>query len=141
MSTEKIFLGTLRNGSPCFGGEKIWLTKHQWECGWYWGFGYVGNSKCHFHFDCFLEKSLTAAELFSDAKIADKDWWVIRDLFKQAYALKRAAEVYLHGGHQTHLEGVTDILRNNTMASLLNNDLEKVLNTAWDFIKKTTSGK
>ena len=30
-------------------GERVYLSKHSWDCGWYWGFGYVGNRDCHFH--------------------------------------------------------------------------------------------
>ena len=50
-------------------GEYVWLEKESWDCGWYWGFGYLhtySNNRCpersrdlnsHFHFDStFLNK-------------------------------------------------------------------------------------
>ena len=31
--------------------EKIYLSAPSWDCGWYWGFGYLGNKNCHYHVD------------------------------------------------------------------------------------------
>ena len=137
---EKIYLGQLAYG-PVHEGEKIWLEKHSWDCGWYWGFGYIGNRGLHFHIDSLIKAPAPceASRLFSKTKISDNDWWIIRDLFKQAYALKTAAEVYRHGGHQKSLPGVTDVIQNAEVAKQLNSDLEKVLDKAWEFISKTVS--
>lgn len=141
MSTnERIYLGKLKNDAGTFGaGEPIYLSKHSWDCGWYWGFGYLGNRNLHFHFDSLLDNSKYASDLFEDPKVSNNDWWVIRDLFVQAYALKKAAEVYYYGGHQTSRKGVTDLIKDDTMVRRLNADLEKVLDTAWDFIQTAIS--
>lgn len=24
-------------------GQKVWLSEPKWDCGWYWGFGYLGE--------------------------------------------------------------------------------------------------
>ena len=24
-----------------YSGQKVWLQKESWDCGWYWGFGYL----------------------------------------------------------------------------------------------------
>jgi hypothetical protein len=30
-------------------GQDIYLSPPSWDCGWYWGFGYLGNNNCHYH--------------------------------------------------------------------------------------------
>ena len=144
---NKIYLGTLKEDAGTAADvEKIYLTKHEWSCGWYWSFGWIENKHCPFHFESLLyindgkgSYKYLASDLFSDTKITDKDWWVIRDLFVQAYALKNAAEVYRYGGHQTIKPGLTDIIKNTDTAKQINKDLEKVLNTLWDFLVNVTN--
>jgi hypothetical protein len=126
---DKIYLGTMHDG------EAIYLRRHTWDCGWYWAFGYVGNRNLHFHFEALYTgvngRKYGVEEIFKKTKIEQSQWWVLRDLFIQAYALKRAAEVYRNGGHQTNIDGVTDILRSPKKAKMLNKDLEKVLDKIW----------
>jgi hypothetical protein len=144
---DKIFLGKLKtDAGTCANGENIWLEKHKWDCGWYWAFGYVGNKNCHFHFDGLLyikdgkgSVKYTASDLFASTQISDKDWWIMRDLFSQAYALKKAAEVYQYGGHQTIVPGVTDIIKSKERADQINVDLAKVLDCVWDHTCKSVS--
>src|SRR5687767_15009990 len=97
---EKIFLGTLKHDGK-FGdksgawGEnstrnRVYLEKHKWDCGWYWGFGYIGNRAWHTHFDSlFLNGADTSVDkLFIKSKFTQTEWWELRDMFIQAYALK-----------------------------------------------------
>lgn len=137
----KILLGKLKSDADIYAmGETIYLSKHTFDCGWYWGFGYIGNSRCHYHFETFLKDAKLASELFESPNISDRDWWVIRDLFVQAYAIKKTAEVYKHGGNQTLLEGgVTDVLQDTAMVTRLNADLEKILNILWDYVISATN--
>lgn len=145
----KILLGKMKSDAGTSAdGENVWLTKHEWQCGWYWGFGYLGNKNCHFHFDSLLyikdgkgSVKYCASDLFESTNISDKEWWVMRDLFVQAYALQKAAEVYRNGGHQSTLAGVTDLIKDADIAKRLNADLEKVLNTLWDYACKATEKK
>lgn len=139
MNKEKIFLGTLRKDAGTFAdGERIYINKHSWDCNWYWGFGYLDNARTHFHFDSLLKGSpKLASDLFISPRYTDKNWWIIRDLFIQAYALKKAAEVYRHGGHQTTKQGLTDIIMSQDKADSINKDLEKVLDTLWNFLEQT----
>jgi len=135
---EKILLGKIRKnvGVKYVEGELIFLSKHQWNCGWYWGFGYIGNKKTHTHFDSvFLESGvLVASEIFENTKIKDSQWWILRDLFIQAYALKKCAEIYRLGGHQTSKKGITDIIKNDLKAKVLNEDLEIILDKIWSIL-------
>ncbi len=135
---KKIFIGKVsehfEHGS--IAGEKIYLTKHSWDCDWYWGFGYIGNKDLHTHFNIvFLETTrYTPKEIFDTCIFDSKTWWVLRDLFVQAYALKKAAEIYQHGGHQTTLTGTTDMIKDLNKAEILNKDLEKILNKIWEIV-------
>lgn len=142
--TTRIYLGKVKKGATEFlSGEAVYLTKHQWDCKWYWAFGYIGNSKNHCHFDGqFLGRNpQMASELFEETPLTDTNWWVIRDLFVQAYALKKAAEVYQYGGHQTTVMGLTDMIRNPDKAKALNADLERVLDALWEYVSKAVNHK
>lgn len=126
---EKIYLGITEEHG------RVYITKHSWDCDWYWGFGYVGNRDCHFHFESFLTNCpCKASDLFKEPTFSDSSWWIIRDLFIQAYALKEAAATYRYGGHQCTSKGITDIIQDSVMAAHLNKDLETVLNKVWQFM-------
>ena len=126
---EKIYLGITEEHG------RVYITKHSWDCDWYWGFGYVGNRDCQFHFKSFLTNGpCRASDLFKEPTISDSSWWIIRDLFTQAYALKEAASTYRYGGHQYTSKGITDIIQCKEMELRLNTDLETVLNKVWQFM-------
>lgn len=131
--TEQVRLGITKDN------ECIYLTKHKWDCDWYWGFGYVGNKHCHFHIDSLITAETDVNKIFADTNISQAEWWVIRDLFIQAYALKNAAEVYRHGGHQCTVKGVTDVIKNPNKAAELNADLERVLDLIWKYVTNAVS--
>jgi hypothetical protein len=138
---EKLFLGKVsmkyKEYNSFVQGENIYLDKHSWDCGWYWGFGYVGNRNLHTHFNStFLQGLSDVSEIFESTKIKQHDWWIIRDLFVQAYALKDCAAVYRHGGYQTSSKGITDIICNVEMANRCNADLEIVLDKIWNYLEK-----
>lgn len=72
MNTEDYyFIGKDNNG------KRVWLEKPSWDCGWYWGFGYLqtmcGNREpsaardidCHTHWDsCVAESHKNAHDWF-----------------------------------------------------------------------------
>lgn len=136
---EKILLGRATDLVKYCEGELVYITKHSWDCDWYWGMGYIGNKNCHTHFNnTFLENGMifkSAKECFSSTKITDKEWWIIKDLFKQAYALKECAEVYQYGGHCTTTEE-TKVIKSLDVAKMLNQDLKIVLDTVWELLEK-----
>jgi hypothetical protein len=136
VNENKIYLGKTKGDFDTLPNERIWLSKHSWDCGWYWGFGYIGNANIHTHFDSvFLNTSkYTPKDIFEKTKISEKKWWIIRDLMIQAYALKKAAEVYHHGGHQTTVSGVTDIIKNKELERQINTDLKTVLDKVWEIL-------
>ena len=141
----KILLGKVKTkAGTCCDSENMYLEKHNWDCGWYWGFGYIGNKNCHSHFKSLLYNLNgvqwpLASDLFETTKFTDSDWWIVRDLFVQAYALKKAAEIYRYGGHQTTKSELTNCIESKEKASVLNADLKIVLDKLWDFMNEVVN--
>ena len=64
---------------------------------------------------------------FLDKPAFDKDdWWRVKDLFKQFYRLRDAAEVFLYGGHCTDKRR-TEAEINPEMARTINLHLQNVI--------------
>ena len=116
-------------------GKKVYLDKHSFECKWYWSFGHISGKGIRTHFDSvFLTPITDIDEIFEETKISQNAWWIIRDLFIQAYALKKCARIYKYGGHQTTKKDITDIIKSQEMADKINQDLERILDKIWDVI-------
>jgi hypothetical protein len=127
---DRIYLGKdLHN-------ESIYLYKHNWDCGWYWGMGYLGNNNNHYHFKSYLDDTLyySVYKVFSKTWLSQDQWHVLLDLFKQAYSLKAVAKTYRYGGRVATLKGITDILINKTKEDAINKDLELLLDTLWRYL-------
>jgi len=140
VNRKKIYLGTLNNKfkKSTIAGDQLWLTKHTWDCEWYWAFGYIGNKNLHTHFDSVILNNVGEGfnKIFSDTPFTEDQLYVICDLFKQAYALKEAAAVYKYGGHITSNTEFSKLIENPEMVTKLNADLKIVLDRLWDFIEK-----
>lgn len=102
-------------------GENIYLSAPSWDCGWYWGFGYLGNKNCHYHVSGLQGKeNINMHDAFKkhfgdSLTIDDNKLWTVCELFKTFYALKETAEVLGRGGsHYT----------TNLIASLIINKKE-----------------
>lgn len=121
---RKVYLGKNEN-------ESIYLTPPSWDCGWYWGFGYLGNKNCHYHVDGlktiktydFEKKSwnIETVDLyngfkkhFGDSFIIhlDTDIWKLAELFETFYSLKNIAELYKRGGSHLTSNPCKDIIIN-----------------------------
>lgn len=124
--SNKLLLGILE-------GEAIYMTKHSWDCSWYWSFGYLSNESYHFHLAYYLKENTNIP--FTTSKLTQSNWWTVRDLFIQAYSLKAVAKTYKHGGHQSIIPGVTDVLRSKEKEDAANKDLKLLLDTAWTYLE------
>ena len=56
----------------------------------------------------------------------EKNWWRIKDLYKQFYILKDSAEVFLYGGHCVS-EGRNQLEIDKKMRDKINLHIEKVI--------------
>ena len=132
--TDTIYLGTSEDHG------RLYLSKHSWDCGCYWGFGYIGNSRLHMHIKALIKhpekynpKWTDVGQHFSNTWLTQAQWWILRDLFLSAYAIHEAAEVYHCGGHQTQ-DAEPHRVKREGMVDTLNKDLETLLDTIWDLL-------
>lgn len=122
-------------------GEKIYLTSPSWDCGWYWGFGYLGNKNSHYHIDGLkkhktynFEKKCFEYEftnLFDGFKkhfgntlvIRDSQLWTLCELLQTFYTLKETAEVLSKGGSHYTSNPAKDKIINKTEVNRINNEV------------------
>lgn len=94
-------------------GVKYWLEAPSWECGWYWGFGYIetytnndypSKSKdinSHEHATDFMSKWFTewngSKPQLAVMTFTEREGWELSELFKQFYFLKESAEYFKNG--------------------------------------------
>lgn len=108
-------------------GIKYYLEKESWDCGWYWGLGYVEtftNNRCpeqsrdissHQHFDGLFLNGRNCAydefkEFFAETPLTDDEIWELVDLMKTAYTLRKTAEVMGRGySHYTSRAKVEEV--------------------------------
>ena len=137
MATKKIYLGKIKKDfkDSTIANENLYLDKHSWDCGWYWRFGYIGNRNLHCHFDGHLLYKWEISDIFVEPLYTQSTWYAIQDLFKQAYALKSAAEVYRLGGHITSDKSISTVVRDKELETRLNTDLQKVLDKLWHILE------
>ena len=110
---KKVYLlGTFRDG------RNFWLVEPKWECGWYWGFGYVETYtiESHQHYDglcfkkyeyydhkkgCFQQgeyiHKLSDRPDVVACSLIEREQWILSDLMKMSYTLKETAELYRRG--------------------------------------------
>ena len=118
LNYPKVYLGTVNN-------EKIYLSAPSWDCGWYWGFGYLGNKNCHYHVDG-LSKNCNLFDgfknHFGESFIInnDKDIWTLAELFQTFYALKQASEVLGRGGSHYTTNPCSEIIKNSDEVKRIN---------------------
>lgn len=109
-------------------GIKYWLEGPKWDCGWYWGFGYVETYQrnvkpssardidSHSHIDSFygqqeiydFEKlafvkgeyinNLYESPKFTLTTFNENEGWQLTELFKTFYHLRKSAELYKNEG-------------------------------------------
>lgn len=118
--TDKIFLG------KALGGDRdIWLHAPEWDCGWYWSFGYLGNKNFHYHLSGYQKgRNINIHDALKgdydlNPKIED-NLWVFCELSLTIYALKNAAEVLGRGGSHLTPNPMRDIIKNETEVLRLN---------------------
>jgi len=130
---------------------RIFLSPPSWDCDWYWGFGYLGNSQCHYHVDgltthewydvekkCFRSEKMNLFDGFKkhfgdSLKVTDKQLWTLCELFKTFYALKETAEVLGRGGSHYTTNPIADRIKNPAEVQRIN---EIVLPELFDEIYK-----
>ena len=94
----------------CDCSSPLWLRKPHFDCGWYWGLGYLASKGIHTHFDSEFKRYKN----FIDGAIAtpytDKERWTIYELMTQLYSLRKYADMmHSNGAHITSTNGAIDL--------------------------------
>lgn len=97
-------------------GKKCYLEAASFDCGWYWGFGYIETytndrnperSKdidSHRHFDnLFLNKNIfnSFKNFFEDTTLNDAEIWELLGYMKEFYTLKNYSDLLYNGNYIT----------------------------------------
>ena len=108
-------------------GEHVYLEKESWDCGWYWGFGYLHtftndrqptrsvDISSHTHFDStFLNGPDSAYDsfrkYFKETVLSGNEIWELVDLMTTAYTLKKTAMILNHGySYYTERAKISDL--------------------------------
>lgn len=121
-------------------GTNHWLEEPKWDCGWYWGFGYVEtytnnnnpsrsrDIESHQHFDGFFMKEIDGKfihNIYDNPKITrttftEKEGWILSELMQSFYTLRKTAEMFHTGGAHITTNPVKEVLQRP--------DLEKEIN-------------
>ena len=96
-------------------GTHYWLEEAKWDCGWYWGGGYVetftndehpGQSRdinSHSHFDSMFFKGNKNGydafkEFFAYTPFTNNELWQICELMKAFYLARQYSDMLFTGG-------------------------------------------
>ena len=118
-------------------GKNEYLAEPSWDCGWYWGFGYLQNKDIHHHVDMLnKDKNMYDAliEYYGDSlTLKDNELWVFCELMKTFYTLKDTAEVLGRGGSHYTTNPIAKLIINKDETKRIN---EIVLPALFDEIYK-----
>ncbi len=89
-------------------GVRYWLEAPKWDCGWYWGFGYIEtythksphlarDINSHEHATDFFPNWFGGAGKLVETTFGDTHGWELSELFKQFYFLRDCADNFKRG--------------------------------------------
>lgn len=131
---KNYLLGTDKNG------KKLFLVEPSWECGWYWGFGYIETytnnrhpersrdiaSHNHFNylFGNIFGTNCTFYDGFKniiiDSTLSDNELWKLCDYMETFYCLQETAEI-LKRGYSHYIEKAKlNIVKDEAYAERIN---------------------
>lgn len=105
--------------------KNIWLSKPEWNCDWYWGFGYLENQHEHYHLDGYeqppnewgVKRNINMHDALKEdyvlAPKIHKNLWLFCELSLTIYSFRTIAEVYCRGGsNYTTSKDIKPIVQN-----------------------------
>lgn len=118
-------------------GTYYWLEEATWDCGWYWGAGYVEtytNNKrpdmskdieSHQHFDGLFLKGPKMCkdmfdEFFNETPLNDSEKWKLLELMKTIYTLKEYSEVVCRGGSNITSNPLKEVIKSEEEYNRIN---------------------
>ena len=133
--TYQLLLGTRM-------GEKYWLEKATFDCGWYWGVGYVehytGNGagdktwRGHSHFDYLFLKGPSDCKtmfdnFFEETPFTGDEIWKILELMQSVYTCRRYSDMLYTGGSHITRNPMSHVITNKEEYGRLNNGVIPLL--------------
>ena len=113
--------------------DRIALYAPTFDCGWYWGFGYLGNKNCHYHLksyhldrgfgeyrDISMFDAFKKDYILCDALQNDSTLWTFCELVQTAYSLLAVAEIFSRGGSHQCKNPCQELLKNPDMYEHIN---------------------
>lgn len=111
-------------------GHKYYLESAHFDCGWYWGIGYIEsftNDKCpvraktirtHSHFSTTIfERGMSCFNAFKrtfpENPFNDDEIWTICELMKTAYTARHYADTLHIGGSNITTNPMRDLIMSN----------------------------
>lgn len=115
-------------------GVAYYLADASWDCGWYWGYGYIQTRDSHQHADGEYiadnaagsgkiynsDTNIFTGDFLTDKTFSDKDGWILRELFATFYQLKKQAELVGRGGMHVTTNPLADMLKDEKEAERIN---------------------
>lgn len=136
MNPKTIWTNDFKMGDSAEYGKNIKLSAPSWDCGWYWGLGYLGNRNCHYHLDGYKKHNVNIWDYLKNefgeslTITDDNDLWVFCELMSSAYILKETAEFYHTGGARYTTSPCQDKLKDEGLWRRINEiELPLVLDT------------
>ena len=145
-----------RNGKKYFllgrlEGQNYWLESASFDCGWYWGFGYIEvfnhlktDILLHTHYNSMLFKQNEKGDYIHTLKditgfkspLTEAEQWELSDLMKSFYTLKEMAEIsYTGTSHFTSNVGVN--LKDDELYNKINKEkLPKIFERIYEILSK-----
>lgn len=134
---NKVFFGKRKEDNA-----NIYLSAPTWDCGWYWGFGYLGNKNEHYHLSSYKQKTHCLTDdkgkfhLITESRNKNmydclkEDYelnpnilhhlWQFCELVSSAYSLKETAEILGRGGSHFTTNVCKDIITNSDEVKRIN---------------------
>lgn len=133
------------------GGRNVWLEAPSWDCGWYWGFGYVEtytnnqqpsksrDIESHQHVDSSVMGANNAkdggychnpfdSKLFTNTTFTESEGWELGELFSQFYQLSESAAMFGRGGcHISTSEKTKGVLTRTAWSNTINQEIIPVV--------------
>ena len=122
-------------------GVCYWLEESKFDCGWYWGIGYVetftnnknpGKAKdinSHSHFDSmfFKQKNKNGydafKEFFEETVLTEKETWTLLELMKTLYTLREYSDTIHRGGAHYTNNPLSEKIKNQSEYDRINKEL------------------
>lgn len=135
-------------------GVYYWLEQAKFDCGWYWGLGYVEtytNNKnperakdinSHQHFDSLFFSGPSHGfdnfkNFFTKTPLSDAEIWQLMEIMKSLYTAREFSDMIYRGGAHYTKNPCTDIIKNSEEYKRINESvIPSLLNKLYEILSE-----